>query len=64
MPISKDDPLYGDINAPKSPGVTLGHLAMYGESAVLEISPAAILRQRWNPFHEYTQKRMLDFLGL
>ena len=64
MPISKNDPLYGNINAPKSPGVTLGHLAMYGESSVLQISPSAILRQRWNPFYDYTQERMLDFLGL
>jgi hypothetical protein len=63
MPISKNDPLYGNINAPKSPGVTLGHLAMYGESSVLQISPSAILRQRWNPFYDYTQERIVDFLG-
>ena len=63
MPISKEDPLYGEANT-KSPGVQLGHLAMYGEASVLQISPSAILRQRWNPFYDYTQKRMLDFLGL
>jgi len=63
MPISKEDPLYGEANT-KSPHVQLGHLAMYGESSVLQISPSAILRQRWNPFYNYTEKRMLDFLGL
>ena len=63
MPISKEDPLYGVENT-KSPGVQLGHLAMYGESSVLQISPAAILRQRWNPFYKYTEERMLKFLGL
>jgi esterase/lipase len=64
MPIAKNDPLYGDKNTAKSPGIKLGHLAMYGESSVLEISPSAILRQRWNPFHTYTRKRVLEFLGL
>jgi len=63
MPIAKNDPLYGAGNT-KSPGVQLGHLAMYGESAVLQISPSAILRQRWNPFYEYTEERMLAFMGL
>jgi len=64
MPIPKDDPLYGDKNAAKSPGIKLGHLAMYGESSILEITPSAILRQRWNPFHEYTKERVLEFMGL
>ena len=64
MPIPKDDPLYGDKNAPKSPGINLGHLVAYGESSVLEVTPSAILRQRWNPFHEYTKERVLKFLGL
>ena len=64
MPIPNTDPLYGDKNAAKSPGIKLGHLAIYGESSVLEISPSAILRQRWNPFHAYTKERVLTFLGL
>ena len=64
MPISMLDPLYGSTEAPKSPGIMLGHLSMYGESSVLQISPAAILRQRWNPFSTYIEKRILDFLDL
>jgi len=64
MPISNNDPLYGDKNAPKSPGLTLGHMALYGETSVLEISAASLLRQRWNPFHAYTKERVLTFLGL
>jgi len=64
MPIPKDDPLYGNKNTAKSPGIKLGHLAMYGESSILEITPSAILRQRWNPFHEYTKERVFTFLGL
>lgn len=64
LPISANDPLYGNENAPKSPGIQLGHLAMYGESSVLEMTPTAILRLRWNPFYQYTEERILAFLGL
>jgi len=64
MPISSNDPLYGNENAPKSPGIRLGYLAMYGETSVLETSAASLLRQRWNPFHAYTKQRVLEFMGL
>jgi alpha-beta hydrolase superfamily lysophospholipase len=64
MPISQNDPLYGDMNAPISPGIQLGYLAMYGESGVLQTSASSLLRQRWNPFHEYTKKRVLEFMQI
>ena len=64
IPMPQNDPLYGSVDAPKSPGIKLGHLAIYGESSILEISPSSILRQRWNPFHEYTKERVLEFMGL
>jgi len=64
VPISNNDPLYGDKNGPKSPGLKLGHLAFYGETSILEISAASMLRQRWNPFHDYTKQRVLEFMGL
>lgn len=62
IPISLNDPLYGSKDAPKSPGISLGHLAIYGETGALQSSPASLLRQRWNPFHEYTKQRVLKFL--
>ena len=62
LPISPNDPLYGNNNAPKSPGIQLGHLAIYGETGVLQISSASLLRQRWNPFHGYIKGRVLAFL--
>ena len=62
MPISPNDPLYGNKYAPKSPGIQLGHLAIYGETGVLQISPSSLLRQRWNPFHGYIKERVLDFI--
>lgn len=64
MPISSYDPLYGGKDAPKSPGIQLGHLVVYGETSVLEISGTSLLRQRWNPFHDYIKQRVLEFLKL
>ncbi len=62
LPISPNDPLYGNKDAPKSPGIQLGHLAIYGETGVLQVSSSALLRQRWNPFHGYIKQRVLGFL--
>jgi len=62
LPISPNDPLYGNENAPKSPGIQLGHLAIYGETGVLQIASSSLLRQRWNPFHGYIKGRVLEFL--
>lgn len=64
MPISQNDPLYGSSHAPKSPGIQLGHLAVYGETSVLQTSASTLLRQRWNPFHDYSKQRVLEFMGL
>ena len=62
MPISPNDPLYGNEDAPKSPGIQLGHLAIYGETGVLQTSATSLLRQRWNPFHGYIKGRVLGFI--
>ncbi|MCK5678097.1 MAG: alpha/beta fold hydrolase [Flavobacteriaceae bacterium] len=64
MPISPNDPTYGNKEAPQGPGIQLGHLAIYGETGVLQTSASSLLRQRWNPFHAYTKERVLEFLGL
>jgi len=64
LPISPNDPLYGDKNAPKSPGIELGNLAIYGETGVLQTSATSLLRQRWNPFHSYTKERVLEFMKI
>jgi len=64
MPISPDDPLYGNEKAPSSPGIQLGDLAIHGEIGVLKPSATSLLRQRWNPFHSYTKRRVLEFMKL
>lgn len=33
-------------------------------AAIYKVSPADVLRLRWNPFYAYLEKRVLDFLDL
>ncbi len=61
MPISQDDPLYGDKNAPKSPGIQLGYLAMYGESGVLQIQLPHYLDKDGTLFMRIQKKKYWNF---
>ena len=64
LPFPPDDPVYGGDEAASSAGIDLGQLALRGERNVLQVSAAAMLRLRYNPFYEYMEKRMLSFLNL
>ena len=64
LPFPPGDPLYGGRPEAPSPGIQLGNLALRGERGVLWVSPAAMLRLRWNPFWYYQERRVLEFLGL
>jgi alpha-beta hydrolase superfamily lysophospholipase len=64
MPMPAQDPLYGGPDAGKSPGVSLGNLALRGERGVLRVSASDMLRIRWNPFYPYLEQRTLDFMRL
>ena len=64
LPFSPEDPLYGGEPVEPSPGVYLGDIAMRGERGVLLVSPAAMLRLRWNPFYSWQERKILEFLSL
>jgi hypothetical protein len=64
LPFPPDDPLYGGRPTGKSPGISLGNIALRGERGVLQIPASEILRLRWNPFYPYVEGRILSFLGL
>ena len=64
LPIPPDDPVYGGDEASPSPGIKLGDLALRGEKGVLHVPAADLLRLRYNPFHDYLEKRTLVFTGL
>ena len=64
LPFPPDDPVYGGPDAAKSPGIHIGNLDLHGERGVLQISAAELLRAHWNPFHDFLQQRMLEFMSL
>jgi len=64
LPFRPDDPVYGGPDAGKSPGVQLGSTALHGERGVLHISGGNLLRMHWNPFYEYLESQVLDFMQL
>ncbi len=64
LPIKAEDTLYGRRGAPPSPGIKLGDLSLHGENRTLGISASTLQRQRWNPFHDYTKEKVLEFMEL
>lgn len=62
LPFPEADPLYGNGNGGEIP--TLGNRALRGERATLLISPGEMLRQKWNPFYSWMEKRSLEFMRL
>ncbi|MGB5762581.1 MAG: alpha/beta fold hydrolase [Sedimenticolaceae bacterium] len=64
LPFPSDDPVYGGLSPGKSPGIHFGDIALRGERGVLQISPAEMLRLRWNPFYAYVQTRVLELFGM
>jgi len=64
LPFAKDDPLYGpDGNAPEH-AVQLGDFRSRGESGVLLVPAADMLRLRWNPFYPMIEEAVTKFTGL
>jgi hypothetical protein len=64
LPFPPDDPLYGGPDSARDGTLHLGNLALRGEHEVLHISAADILRLRWNPFFDYFEERVLNFMAL
>jgi alpha-beta hydrolase superfamily lysophospholipase len=64
LPFAPDDPLYGGDDAEKSPGIQLGNVVLRGENGVLRFNPASLLRMHWNPFYDYLEQRVLQFMAL
>ena len=63
LPFPPDDPLYGRY-PPAEPGqVFLGQLAVRGERGVLKVPAQWLLRLRHNPFYDYQERRVLEWIG-
>ena len=58
-----DDPLYGRGPAPNEQIVFLGHLDVRGERNLLRFPADWLMRLRHNPFYDYQEARLLDWLS-
>ncbi|MBK1704316.1 alpha/beta hydrolase [Halochromatium glycolicum] len=63
LPFPIDDPLYGRYPPPGNDQVFLGQLAIRGERGVLKVPAQWLLRLRHNPFYDYQERRVLDWIG-
>lgn len=62
LPIPNDDPLYGQVPPSDSQHIYLGDLALRGERGLLKVPPDWLLRMRYNPFYDYLEQRVVDWL--
>lgn len=62
LPFPPDDPLYGQRPPPKTRGIYLGQMAIKGERGLLKISSDWLLRLRNNPFFDYLENRVLQWI--
>ena len=63
IPFPADDAWYGDGRSPSPGQISLGNLNVRGEKNLLNVSPAQILRLRYNPFYDYQAQRITDLLA-
>jgi len=62
LPFPIDDPLYGRYPPEQSSELFLGQLAVRGERGVLKVPAQWLLRLRHNPFYDYQEQRILDWI--
>lgn len=62
LPFPPDDPLYGRYPPADEGYIFLGQLAIRGERGVLKIPAHWLLRLRHNPFYDYQERRVLDWI--
>lgn len=62
LPFPPDDPLYGQRPPANEDVLFLGEMAIQGERGLLKLPDSWLLRLRYNPFYDYLEKRVLDWL--
>jgi hypothetical protein len=62
LPFPPDDPLYGREHPGIENEIFLGHVAIQGERGLLRFSSDWLIRLRHNPFYDYTQRRVTDWI--
>jgi alpha-beta hydrolase superfamily lysophospholipase len=64
LPFSPEDPLYGGHPKADQDHIQLGAIEFRGERGAMLVSVSTLLRQHWNPFYSYLERRTIDFMGL
>ena len=62
LPIAPDDPLYGQRAPDNLDFIFLGQMAIQGERGLLQIPTDWMIRLRYNPFYDYLENRMLEWV--
>jgi hypothetical protein len=62
LPFPPDDPLYGQSPPGKANTIFLGQMAIQGERGLLKFASDWLLRLRYNPFYDFLENRVLEWL--
>jgi len=62
LPFPPEDPLYGQRPPDNEDVLFLGEMAIQGERGLLKLPDSWLLRLRYNPFYDYLERRVLDWL--
>jgi len=63
LPFPSDDPLYGQQSPENKDSLFLGQIAIRGERGLLKIPYDWLLRLRHNPFYDFLESRMLEWVN-
>jgi esterase/lipase len=63
LPFPPDDPLYGQRPPGNHNGLFLGQMSIQGERDLMKISPNWLLRLRHNPFYDYLEQRVVEWVA-
>ncbi len=62
LPFPPDDPIYGQRRPDDTDIIYLGQIPLQGERGLLLFSADWLLRLRYNPFYDYVENRVIDWL--
>ncbi len=60
LPFHEDDAVYGAGPPKDSKRIHLGSMAVRGEKGIFAVAAGDMLRQRWNPFCDYQEDRIVE----
>lgn len=63
LPIRPDDSVYGNKKPRDQKLVYLGRVDLRGERGLFIVPASEMLRQKYNPFYSYIEKRVIIFIG-